>query len=149
MVMDYDFEALASRFVDSYDKNRYSILQLKEELLGLLFKLFKEELMEIENGKKSPLVGILKIELDNFYSSNMYREVVEREEMLSKLSELVEFERQYCLKFRYEEIPTDRDSYADPRHFKLHITWNYQKYLKKLKREKTIQSKVLIKDMNS
>ena len=148
MRRNYDFEVLASRFVDSYDRNRYSVSRLKEELLGLLFRLFEKELIEIESGKKNPLTGVLKIELDNFDGGNMYQELVRREEILSRNNELAEFERQYYLKFKYEEIPTDRDSYADERHFKLHITWNYQKYLEKMKREKNMQSKVLRKVMN-
>ena len=58
---DSDFESLASRFIDSFDKNRDSILKMEEEkekkkkeyedkLLELLFNHFEKIVSEIEKG---------------------------------------------------------------------------------------------------
>ena len=138
---DSDFESLASRFIDSFDKNRDSVSLIEKELLDYLFRLFEKVVEEIEKGKIVPQ-NVLKISLDSWSEDPQpYSDVTHLVDGLEKINKLKEFEKKYCLFFFFDQV-ADRDSYADPKHYVLRITWDYTHFLKKVKNGNN-QSKVL------
>lgn len=132
MINEYDFESLASRFINSFDKSRDIIMEMEDNLLKLLYVCFENEVSDIENGKKPP-INVLQVSLDSWKEDGIYSKVTKLVDELEKIDALSEFEKQYCLWFRFDQI-ADRDSYADPKHYILHIKWDYRKYLKNMER---------------
>ena len=146
MESSHDFEVLASRFVDSFDKNRDSVSLIEKELLDYLFRLFEKVVEAIEKGKIVPQ-NVLKISLDSWSEDPQpYSDVTHLVDSLKKINKLKEFEKKYCLFFFFDQV-ADRDSYADPKHYILRITWDYTCFLKKVKNGNN-QSKVLRRVMN-
>lgn len=153
---DSDFESLASRFIDSFDKNRDSILKMEEEkekkkkeyedkLLELLFNHFEKIVSEIEKGYRDPSDVLVEV-IDSWEKGSPYYKMTNLIDRLGEINALKEFEKKYCLFFWFDQI-ADRDSYADPKHYVLRITWDYTRFLKKVKNGNN-QSKVLRRVMN-
>ena len=112
-------------------------LEIKEELLEVIFECFEKE-MEQKNTSKRLKTAQTFVSV---YSPK-YNRIATLRDRLYASGDLRSFENEYYIHLNFIKN-TDRDSYGDPKHIGVEITWNYKKHLKKCKRNQKPKEKVL------
>lgn len=115
------------------------LLWIKEKLLGAIIDSFMKKEMLKQTSKRQTIIEFYV----SVYSPE-YNQIAVPYDSLCNSGGHNSFENEYYIHLEFIEN-NDRDSNGDPKYTGVKITWDYEKYLEKIKQNQESKIKVLSK----